>query len=367
MGIWPIYKTFFNLDLVLAGLLASIAGFCGEASQIVFGHFANKGYQKHLLALGLILGGGIFLLPLTNNYAIYFLILIGVYLGSGAYHPSASKMTAQLYPHKKGVMITLFSSGGQLGFALSQVVFIFAITLLNKQLFWLFIPLLAFLFVVKRRDFGTYPQLAGQIKFSQVFTPFKNNKAEILTLYFSQVASQVTFYGMIFVLPELLKNMGYPSWFYLGTGHLICVLGMALLMVPAGFLADKFGEKRLIYVYSILSFVAFYSFILFPPASIIGAGIFLFILGGFLGTLNPVFVSCGHKLFPNHLATVSAILMGFAWSLANLSFVFMGFLVKTLGITIAFSLLGTLILIPIFLGFLETYLVNLRKQKLLYP
>ena len=96
------------------------------------------------------------------------------------------------------------------------------------------------------------------------------------------------------------------------------ILGSALTMIPAGYLCDRYGQKKVL-----LTVLALASSLLFlfltskalPFGWTIGL---LAALGAFLGIINPIIVSWGNRLVPESPSTVSAILMGFAWCVGNL-------------------------------------------------
>ncbi|NGX30857.1 MAG: Fosmidomycin resistance protein [Chlamydiae bacterium] len=362
LGIWPIFKVIFNLDIAKVGFLMAIAGFCGEACQLIFGHLSDKGYSKKLLILSFVSSSCILFLPLTNSYLVYFFLLLLFYLGSGAYHPAAANIASQFSAKRKGLMITLFSSGGQVGAAFSQIAFVFFYHKTGGHIYLFLIPVYLLLFILKKTDFALVrPTLSTEHSFSNMLAPFKDKKASIVLLYFSQVANQILFFGSIFLMPELLKSFGYPQWYVFGVGHMIYILGMAIVMIPVGYLADMVGEKKLVHICSVLSLAVFYIFLFFPPASLVSVSILLFTLGGVLGSLNPMFLSYGHKLFPKNTGTVSAILMGFAWCAVYLSFGIIGVVVKKFGVQTTMLGMGSLIFVPIILMSLES--VFAKKQK----
>ena len=360
-GIWPIFKVMFNLDIAKVGILTAIAGFCGEACQLIFGHLSDKGYSKKLLILSFVFSGCILFLPLTNSYLIYFFLLLLFNLGSGAYHPAAASIASQFSAKRKGLMITLFTSGGYIGVAFSQIAFIFFYHKTSGHIYLFLIPVYLLLFILKKTDFAFARPTTTEHRFLKMLIPFKDKKASIVLLYFSQVAHLLLFFGSIFLLPELLKSFGYPQWYVFGVGHMVCVLGMALVMIPVGYLADMFGEKKLVHICSILSLVIFYFLLFFPPVSLVRVSILLFALGGVLGSLNPMFLSYGHKLFPKNTGTVSAILMGFSWCAVYLSFGIIGVVVKKFGVQTTMLGMGSLIFVPIILMSLES--VFTKKQK----
>jgi len=121
------------------------------------------------------------------------------------------------------------------------------------------------------------------------------------------------------------------------------------MMVPMGMVADKIGEKYPIYICSTLTIIFIYSFLLWPPQSEAVTRFMLFMIGANLGALNPIFVGFGQRLFPNHPGTISALLMGIAWSFSNLSYAVAGWLAKTASMTGALLAISGLLFVPLIL------------------
>lgn len=332
-GVWPVYKTIASLDLAKAGLIVAIAGFLGETLQLLFGYLTDRGFHKILIIIGLSLSSCICLIPYTSSYSMYFVLLLLLYLGSGAFHPAAAGAMSCLSAGKNNLSMTFFTSGGQVGFALSQILFVWAFYTFKGHTFLLFIPIGICFFCIRKMQFGHKALAHKKSTFRDLIETFGNAKKELSLLYFSQVANQVVFYSLIFLLPDFLQQKGYSAALCFGGGHLIIVLGAALMMVPMGLMADKIGEKYPIYICSTLAIILMYSLLLSPPKSEIAVGVLLFVIGANLGALNPIFVAFGHRLFPNHLGTISAFLMGIAWSFSNLSYAVAGWLAKTASIT----------------------------------
>lgn len=89
------------------------------------------------------------------------------------------------------------------------------------------------------------------------------------------------------------------------------------MMIPAGYLSDAYSGRSVLVFAGISAFLCFYCFIFFGGASLWVLFPCLFILGASLGVVNPVGVSFGISLEPNHPGTVSAFLMGMVWCVSE--------------------------------------------------
>jgi FSR family fosmidomycin resistance protein-like MFS transporter len=102
-------------------------------------------------------------------------------------------------------------------------------------------------------------------------------------------------------------------------------------------MADRFGARRVI----VLSLVLAVPFLVAAPATSGWLFTVLISIGGLLlqSTL-PVNVTFGQALAPVSAATVSSLMMGFAWGTGGLSVPFVGMLADSIGIARALTVMA---------------------------
>lgn len=319
LGIWPIYKTMVNLDLAWAGLIGGACAFAGEGMQIIFGSLSDRGYRTSLIVIGLLATVASAFLMYTESYTAVFLLCLITCLGSGAFHPSATSMMGNLPSPRKGLLIGLFASGGMLGMALSQLIFTQTHAWFEGHVAWLAIPVLilagcvAFSQLEAKSAPSTEPR--KHVDFKLFATFFK--RSDLRALYFSQVCNAALFWGTMFLLPDMLLSRGYDSWITFGGGHMALILGGAVMMVPAGYLADRYSSRSVILSATAISMGLFYTMFLLPSMDAHVLLGLLFVMGAMLGVVNPVSVALGTRLVPEHKGMVSAFLMGMVWCVSE--------------------------------------------------
>lgn len=319
LGIWPLYKTMFHIDLAVAGIIAGICPFVGEGMQIVFGTLGDKGYRKALAMCGVLAAGMNTLLPYSQNYFIIFCLYLFTCIGSGAFHPSAVAVVSGLTEKRKSLFIAVFSTGGALGMAFSQLSFAEVITRYDGDTFFLMIPSLllgGYLLASAAPGFHGQPAQPGRRYGFAAMTKLFQNR-DLLILYLTQVCNSTIFWGLIFLLPDVLISKGYEGWISLGAGHFFYIIGGALVLIPGGYLADRYSTKAVVFCSSITGLILFYSFLLFPMLPDLAVLSILFCLGAALGVITPVIVAHGNKLMPSRPGLVSAFLMGLVWCVAE--------------------------------------------------
>lgn len=347
-GIWPIYKTIAGIDLAKAGLIAGLSGFLGEILQLFFGYFSDRGLRKKVMILGLVLASSVLWITFTDDILISFFILLLLMIGSGSYHPAAAGYAALLSSDRKGRNILFFTSGGAIGLAISQLAFAQVLNLCGGHALIFFIPVVILIAVIacypvqQQMNHSVYIHRLSLREFIQ---PLLHAKRSLSLLYMTQVFNFTLLTAFMFLLPDLLRSKGCHDWICMGGGHLCFALGGAMVMVPAGYLCDKYGHKPVLLIAVFSALLLLYSFLIHPELSLEKTILFLTTLGGFMNIVNPMIVSWGNKLVPSSPSTVSGLLMGGAWCFANLGATWAGFLANAVTvepITTTLCLLGLL-------------------------
>lgn len=319
IGIWAVYKTMAGLDIAWAGLIAGASALIGESLQGFFGPLTDRGYRQRLIIFGLILTASSALMAYTENYFILFILFLSTCIGSGAFHPAAVSVMNELSDRHKALLMTIFQSGGALGLAFSQLIFSQAYFFFEGHTLFLAFPAVLLIALVTLKGFGGQgtPQIAApKINSWKMFGSFFRI-AELRNLYFTQLSNQSIFWGTVFILPDVLANRGYDDWICFGGAHLFLILGGAVMMVPAGYLADKYSCKDVILISTLSGGLAFYAFLANPLLTPTMLCLLLFGLGAALGTVSPVVLALGNRLSPQNPGVISAFLMGLVWCVSE--------------------------------------------------
>lgn len=318
IGFWPIFKTLAHLNLAWAGVIGGVCAFFGEGMQIFFGAMSDRGYRKLVILAGILLTGASACLAYTGNYWAIFGLYLLTCVGSGAFHPSAASLVSDQPVQNRSFLVALFVSGGAFGMAISQLVYTQTHYWLDGQVAWLVLPALILIIVTALTPIARQPVVATNNKhfdFRMLGLFFRQRPLRML--YFSQVCNATMLWGTLFLLPDLLETRGYDSWIAHGSGHLMLVIGSATMMMPAGYLADKYSCRTVIMAATGLGLLFFYLILFFPELNNMAILTLLFAFGACLGAVNPVSISLGTRLAPNHKGLISAFLMGMVWCVSE--------------------------------------------------
>lgn len=319
LGFWSVYKTLAHLDIAIMGMIAGICPFLGEGMQMVFGPLGDKGYRKVLFAFGLAAGAFNAFIPYTNDYAILFILYFTSCLGSGAFHPTAAAIASSLTTDRKALCVTVFASGGAFGMGLSHMIFSSWYLGIGSNTAYFIIPsvlLIAYiLFFSLHKSFSAIVHSDKNHGMRDIVKLFQSR--DLTNLYIFQVCNQAICWGLIFLLPDILVAKGYDSWICFGGGHMCYILGGAFMMIPSGYISDKYSERSVLITSTIFGGILFYLFLYSTNLHPIGLLALLFALGSTLTVSTPVAVAFGNKMMPSRPGLVSAFLMGLVWCVSE--------------------------------------------------
>ena len=336
----PLLIPQLGLSLKTVGILAMCYQLASSVSQLGFGTLADRWRPRVLLIGGPILSVVVLsaIGTATTVSMLAMLLLIGG-LGGAAFHPPAAALVHAVSGERKGLAMATHISGGSLGFALAPLVFAPAVVALGSRWAWLVaVPgLLALSYTLQLVRRVEIPRRHSKEGWSHL-RPYAK---PLSLLYMIVVLRTLTANSLSVFLPVLLTRQGMSVneasaavSFYLFVSTVGGFLG--------GPLSDRYGARRVI----IWSLVASVPFLLVGQLASGWTLTLLISMGGFLlqSTL-PVNVTFGQQIAPVSAATVSSLMMGFAWGVGSLLAPIVGILGDSLGLNVALSITAV---VPLF-------------------
>ncbi|HUU34855.1 MAG TPA: MFS transporter, partial [Vicinamibacterales bacterium] len=319
-----------GLSLTAVGTLAMCFQMASSVSQIGFGALADRWRPRVLLVAGPILSVTVLsLVGLAPSAVALGALLVAGGLGGAAFHPSAAAAVFRASGANKGFAMSVHITGGSIGMAMAPL--FFAPTIERLGLHWspiIAIPGLFALWMLLRRVPALEAPAATE---SEGFAGLRPYAKPLTLLYFSVVLRTFTSAGFATFMPVLLTSQG------MSIAH-ASLAGTCYLLVSGiggfsgGPLADRFGPRRVILV-SLVSSVPF----MVAASQLTGWWFTAAIsIGGLLlqSTL-PVNVTYAQLLAPVGAATVSSLMMGFAWGVGSVMVPIVGLLGDALGLSTA--------------------------------
>lgn len=322
----PLLIPRLDLSLAMAGAFAMLFQLAASFAQLGFGHLADRWRPRLLLTAGPFLAVSLLsFVGVAGSKAVLAAVLVCGGLGTAAFHPPAAALAHQLGGDHRGLAMSVYITGGSIGISLGPL--LFAPFVQRYGLDWT--PLLALpgLLVV-----GLFARSVPRFQLNsgggQGLLALRPYAKPLGLLYAIVVLRTLTSLAIGTFVPVLLTRRGLS----VGTAGLVVAIYLfasGLGGFLGGPLADRFGARRVI----ILSLVLSTPFLLLAPAQD-GAwfAVTLAIGGFFLQSTLPVNVTFGQALAPVSAATVSSLMMGFAWGTGGLSVPLVGMIADRIGI-----------------------------------
>ena len=322
----PLLIPRLDLSLAAAGTLTMLFQISASVSQVAFGHLADQWRPRVLLFAGPIVSVLILsFIGIATTPLMLAAILIAGGLGGAAFHPPAAALAHRLGGDRPGLAMSVHITGGSLGFSLGPL--LFAPFAERYGLHWtplLAIPGLAVVALFLAR----VPHVSFAKSTHRGFGALRPYARPLALLYFIVVLRTLTSISFATFMPVMLTRRG-NSLAESATAVAAYLFASGIGGFLGGPAADRFGPRRVIAL-SLLFAVPF----LFAASMADGwRFVVLVALGGFfLQSTLPVNVTFGQAVAPISAATVSSLMMGFAWGTGGLSVPFVGMVADRIGI-----------------------------------
>lgn len=310
----PLLIPHLNLSLATAGTLAMCFQLANSVSQLGFGALADRWRPQMLVIVGPLVAVLVLsLIGLANTPLALGVILVLGGLGGAAFHPPAAALVYKLADHRKGLAMSAHLSGGSLGFSFAPVLFAPFIAYMGLRYSPLImIPgLLALSWTLRQ-----VPPMELPAKHERsTWTTLKPAAVPLTLLYFTIVLRTATTYGFMTFTPTLLTRQGYTIAEASGAVSLY-LFASGIGGFLGGPLADRLGARRVI-VWTLIAAVPFMA--VAPHLPPLGFTAMLAIGGLLLQSTLPISVTFAQSFVKGGAATVSSLMMGFAWGMGSLT------------------------------------------------
>jgi len=324
----PLLIPQLQMSLFVAGTLQMCLQIANSVAQLAFGHIADHWRPRVLVVAGPLVAVSLLaLIGLPSTPFMLGVVLVLGGLGAAAFHPPAAALVHRLSAERKGFAMSFHITGGSLGFSLGPL--IFAPFAERYGLQWtplLIVPALAVLAVMLPR----IPPIEHLTERGAVtgFAALRPYRKPLTLLYLIVVLRTLTALSFATFMPVMLTRRGMTVA-EAGTAMAIYLFSTSVGGFFGGAIADRWGPRNVI----MWSLVLSVPFLAYAPLQTGWTFVAIVSLGGFLlqSTL-PVNVSFGQMIAPISAATVSSLMMGFAWGTGGLSVPFVGMLADRIGI-----------------------------------
>lgn len=352
----PLYMRTYHLNYTQTSLVVLFSYLASSISQPLFGAVADKYPRAWMLPAGLLFSSlGLALTGLAPNFLSLLILITISGLGSGAFHPEASRSAHLAAGNQKGLSQAIFQVGGNSGQALGPLMMpLFLLATGIHGLLW-FVVATLFGLVLTGRLYPWYrDNLVLRSKQMREVTG-ENQIGAVILLVIVIVIRSWSQIGISMFMPFYYQHefgIGYGvsdsfTFIFLAAGAVGTFVG--------GTLSDRL-QKQKILLYSMLCAIPFgfgLPFVHGAPALLILIPFGFFILSSFAVTV--VYMQ---YLLPRNVGLASGLSIGFGVGAGGIGATFFGALSDALGLQIVFYVL---VLLPIIGAVLAFFLPNDTK------
>ena len=329
----PFLQAEFHLTYLQLALVITVSNVTSSIVQPAFGFASDRRAARWLLPLGVLLAVlGFAFIGFAQAYGWLLIAVAFSGIGSAIYHPEASKCAAYVVGARRTTGMSMFSAGGNIGFALGPLMLLAILALGGLHGTWLVaLPgalvaatLVAILPAIGRAQDAYELRSAADERLSQ---------PRAMTLLVAIVTARAIVYsGILTFVPLYAVNVLHRNPQANGI-LLTMILGAgAVGTIVAGPIADRVGKRATIMASLACVPLMLAAYLLVPGTigvvAIVLAGAFL------VGTFTPTLL-LGQEFMPNRLALASALMIGFTSGLGGIGVAFLGRAADVAGLPLA--------------------------------
>jgi len=354
-------KELFSLSYFQVGLIMAVLNLTSSVIQPAFGYISDRLSTGWFVPVGILwtaLAMG--LLGWSTNYPVAVLLVGLAGLGTAAFHPRAMMAVYFVSGSRLGFGAAVFSTAGNLGFALGPVVGSFLVLGFGLHATLGLLPpaaLLCLIIFFYRGDF-LRREPAVEEKSSKDFNRALQNIpwGSLIAVCLIVTLRSWVYISFLTYLPMFFQAQGIA----LKTGSLmltVFLVGGAVAGLYGGHLSDKVGRRRVIAV----------SMLLYPILAalmILSKGGWIWLLAGASGAALlasfAVTIVVAQELMPQYVGLASGLILGLGFGTGGLGTAFSGFLADKLGLYPVFWILA---LAPVLGAALAAFIPTGRSEK----
>lgn len=342
----PLYKAAFHLTYTQAGLVVLTSYMTSSVSQPMLGMWTDRRPQPWLLPIGALLTGtGLSLSGLVPNYSLLLLVVAMSGLGSGVFHPEASRGAHLAAGPAKGLAQAIFQVGGNSGQALGPLMMpLFLLrTGLHGLVWFLLVGLLGSLLTLRLVPW--YRQYAAQDECWAHEQTGNNHPWAMAWFILGVTVRSWATIGVLGFLPFFYLHRHVPlaqadlyTFLFSAAGAVATFLG--------GPLSDRFGRKWMMFGATAAS-IPFAAAL--PHLDGWLSVLDLLLLGFTLMSTFAVAVVYGQQLLPSRIGLASGLVIGMGIGAGGIGAAFMGSFADAFGIATVMNWYVTLPLLAAFI------------------
>ena len=325
--------------LVLAGTASS------SVVQPLFGLWADKRSMAWLMPVGILLAGaGVGLAAVAGSYALTFAAVTLSGLGVAAFHPEGSRFANYLSGSRRASGMSLFSVGGNAGFAMGPALTTPLVALFGLPgALALIVPvgLVALLLVVELPRLATFRPPAGDDAGPGPAAARRGPQdwGAFARLGVVITARTFAFFGLVTFVPLYYVGVLDTSNAVGNLALFVMLVGGATGTLVGGQIADRVGRRPVVVAGLATLPVLVPAFLMLGPIPALPV---LFVVGACIVSSFSVTVVLGQEYLPARIGLASGITLGLAIGLGGIGAPLLGLVADAHGLETTFYVIAAL-------------------------
>ncbi len=352
----PFFIMQYGLSYSEAAGLAFANTILASIAQPIFGYYSDKVSKPWFIAFGTILSGATLSgMGFTDSYLLLFLLSMLAGLGSAIFHPEAARLINQISHKNKGKSMSVFSIGGNAGFAVGPIIASLCVYTLGQ--YGMLIYLLAntlvagalFYYMPQILALASQSERSTQTKTQESYTNDWKSFSQLSFVIFSRsiLFSVLTTFIPIFWITVLMQSAqagSYALTLFHGLGTVLTMIG--------GIMADRLG---LVKVLRWAHWVMVPSILLFPFCTNVYLATALLVTLGFsiFASYSPIII-LGQTYLSKSIGFASGVTLGLGVTMGGIVTPLVGWIADSHGVSNALMVLW----IAALGGFIFSYIIK---------
>ena len=331
-----------GLSYAAAAGLVFAASAASSIIQPLFGLMADKMTKIWLMPAGLLLAGtGLSVIGFLNDYWSMFIAVTISGIGLAAFHPDAARLANRVSGEKKGAGISIFSVGGNAGFALGPVITTAALLAFGLKGTLVLLPsaiIMSIILFTQAEKLHAYEVKRPAATSGAAQPKLKDDWSSFARLTCAIICRSIAFQSLNTFLPLYWIAVLHQSKAAGGTALSIMFAAGAVSTLAGGALADRYGYNKIVLFGFTLCIPLLYIFTSIQSSTL--ATLLLIPIAFSLFSIFSPMVVLGQKYLPNRLGLASGITLGLAVSVGGMVSPLLGWYADNYGLASAIYILS---------------------------
>lgn len=338
----PIFKEMYSLTYAATAGISAIFAITSTLIQPIFGYIADRYGKKWIAAAGIAWVTVLMCaLGIAPGYAAIVALVALAGIGSAMFHPQASAMVPKVSGNRKGLGVSIFSAGGNIGYSIMPLIAVIIIGWFGlPSLLWLIGPgiivaLMVYAYAPDMEEDCSDP--SKRINISILMQSMNSVRGPLTTLVTVVSLRAWVAMGMITFIPMYFAGH-FLGWSLFGYNLeyiapaitlFLFIFSNAIGGIIGGWASDRIGKKPVL-VGTLLLSVPFFYLCFNCPDILVWP--FMILAGGLVyASFSPMMLQA-QELLPRSQGMAGGLVMGFANGVGGLLVYLTGMISDNFGI-----------------------------------